>query len=351
MGDVTGKGLEVAALSAMVRFFVEARTWDSERPGEVLAQTDRLLQRPAAELELRDRLHGRDRRRDAALGQRRARAAVAAASRRPEVLKATGVPLGVEASAYYEERETPFGPGDMLFASTDGLIEARRDGSFFGERPPAGRPGRARPHAEPARARRPRLPRGRGVGAAARRRRGHPRPAPVAVIRRERRRPARRRRRSSPSTSTLVRERLGDAFVPTEQIFATDDDFVGDGAAWLVVYEGDSAVACGGLRPLGPGVAEIKRMFVTARARGRGHARTLLAELERLAARRRARARAPLHDRGPARGARPLRRVRLSTGGASPRSTGASTCGWRSGSDAARGSPRRAARARDPRIR
>ena len=82
----------------------------------------------------------------------------------------------------------------------------------------------------------------------------------------------------------LVRERLGDDFVPTEQIFATEDDFDGPGAAWLVIYDGDSAVACGGVRPLGPGVAEIKRMFVTAPARGRGHARALLAELERLAA-------------------------------------------------------------------
>ncbi len=43
-------------------------------------------------------------------------------------------------------------------------------------------------------------------------------------------------------------------------------------------------MACGGLRPLAPGVGEIKRMFVTASARGRGHARALLAELERLAA-------------------------------------------------------------------
>lgn len=81
----------------------------------------------------------------------------------------------------------------------------------------------------------------------------------------------------------LVRERLGEAFVPTAQIFATEDDFDGAGAAWLVLYEGDVAVACGGLRTLAPGVGEIKRMFVTAAARGRGHARTLLAELERLA--------------------------------------------------------------------
>jgi GNAT superfamily N-acetyltransferase len=82
----------------------------------------------------------------------------------------------------------------------------------------------------------------------------------------------------------LVRARLGDAFVPTAEIFATEDDFHGAGAAWLVLYDGDAAVACGGLRPLGPGVAEVKRMFVTAAARGRGHARTLLTELERLAA-------------------------------------------------------------------
>ena len=50
-----------------------------------------------------------------------------------EALKATGVPLGVEAAASYVERETAFGPGDVLFASTDGLIEARRGSAFFGE--------------------------------------------------------------------------------------------------------------------------------------------------------------------------------------------------------------------------
>ncbi len=82
----------------------------------------------------------------------------------------------------------------------------------------------------------------------------------------------------------LVAERLGGAFVPTEEIFATEDDFAAAGAAWLVGYDGEVAVACGGVRRLAPGVAEIKRMFVTAPARRRGHARALLAELERLAA-------------------------------------------------------------------
>jgi phosphoserine phosphatase RsbU/P len=134
VGDVTGKGLEVAALSAMVRFFVEARSWDSERPGEILAQTDRLLggRLPSASFVT------------AFMGViadgtlRWANAGHAPPTLlRPggdEALKATGVPLGVEAGALYEEHETPFGLGDVLFASTDGLIEARRDGSFFGER-------------------------------------------------------------------------------------------------------------------------------------------------------------------------------------------------------------------------
>jgi GNAT superfamily N-acetyltransferase len=81
----------------------------------------------------------------------------------------------------------------------------------------------------------------------------------------------------------LVRERLGDAFNPSEDIFATEAAFDGPGTAWLVVYADGVPVACGGLRPLAAGVAEIKRMFVTAAARGRGHGRALLAELERRA--------------------------------------------------------------------
>jgi GNAT superfamily N-acetyltransferase len=81
----------------------------------------------------------------------------------------------------------------------------------------------------------------------------------------------------------LVRARLGDDFTPSEDIFATEGAFDGPGTAWLVLYEDGVAIACGGLRPLGAGVGEIKRMFVTAAARGRGHGRALLAELERRA--------------------------------------------------------------------
>jgi GNAT superfamily N-acetyltransferase len=81
----------------------------------------------------------------------------------------------------------------------------------------------------------------------------------------------------------LVRERAGSGFEPSERIFGTVDVFRGPNAAWIVLYDDGTPVACAGLRELEPGVAEIKRMFVTARARGRGHARRLLAELERIA--------------------------------------------------------------------
>lgn len=73
----------------------------------------------------------------------------------------------------------------------------------------------------------------------------------------------------------LVRERLGPEFQPTEEIFGSAADF----DTWLVLYEDGRPVGCGGLRG-----DEIKRMFVTAAARGRGHGRRLLAELEAIAA-------------------------------------------------------------------
>jgi len=59
-------------------------------------------------------------------------------------------------------------------------------------------------------------------------------------------------------------------------------EFVPPGGLFLVAYEGGAAAGCGGWRAHGSD-AEIKRMYVTPAARGRGLARRLLAELERTA--------------------------------------------------------------------
>jgi GNAT superfamily N-acetyltransferase len=52
---------------------------------------------------------------------------------------------------------------------------------------------------------------------------------------------------------------------------------------FVVGFEDGVAVCCGGIKRLPDGACEIKKMFVAPDARGRGVARGLLAELERLA--------------------------------------------------------------------
>ncbi|MEA2194561.1 MAG: hypothetical protein QOG42_995, partial [Solirubrobacteraceae bacterium] len=142
VGDVSGKGIEVAAVSAMVRFFVEARTWDADCPGQVLAQANAILRR---------RLPGGVAMVTAFLGVvdggtlRYANAGhvpplVAAAGTgtgeavaRLRELPTTGLPLGVDDDVVYEVCELPLAPGALLFASTDGLVEARRGGELYGQ--------------------------------------------------------------------------------------------------------------------------------------------------------------------------------------------------------------------------
>jgi ribosomal protein S18 acetylase RimI-like enzyme len=77
---------------------------------------------------------------------------------------------------------------------------------------------------------------------------------------------------------------------PDETPFTTAD-FSPPNGAFLVGYLADDAVAMGGWRFRPPGVpdvaqrpAEIKRMFVAERVRGRGFARIVLAALEASAA-------------------------------------------------------------------
>jgi GNAT superfamily N-acetyltransferase len=53
--------------------------------------------------------------------------------------------------------------------------------------------------------------------------------------------------------------------------------------SYVALVEGGRPVAGGGLRPLGDGVGEVKRMYVVPDRRGRGLARRLLAEIEALA--------------------------------------------------------------------
>ena len=173
----------------------------------------------------------------------------------------------------------------MLFAATDGLLETRRERKFFGDErleELLSEHGRTTPPQQLAEL----------IFAAAQEW------APVLhddvvvlVLRRAPEVEVREEPASSPAAQALygeyqalIRERLGAHFQPIEDIFATERVFEEPRSAFLVLYARGRPVACGGLRSLGPELAEIKRMFVTAGARREGHARRLLAELEARAA-------------------------------------------------------------------
>jgi GAF domain-containing protein len=132
VGDVAGKGVETAALSAMVRFFVEARSWDAASPAAVLEQTNAMLlgRLPSDSFVT------------AFLGVLSPRALrYCNAGHQPPLLASTdgvrplaghGLPLGVDDRPRYGECELRLRDGDLVFAYTDGLIEARRGGEIYG---------------------------------------------------------------------------------------------------------------------------------------------------------------------------------------------------------------------------
>ena len=134
IGDVAGKGAAAAGSSAMTRFFVEARSWDGAGPGEVLAQTGAML---------RDRLPADTFVTAFMAVLRGGELRYANAGHLPPLLmradgvtapiQARGLPLGIEAETAYEERVLTLEPGDLLYAYTDGLTEARRHGEMLGE--------------------------------------------------------------------------------------------------------------------------------------------------------------------------------------------------------------------------
>jgi GAF domain-containing protein len=150
VGDVAGKGVENAALSAMVRFFVEARSWDTRSPAAVLEQANAMLMGRLPPDSFVTAFYG------VLKGVAPVRAEPApsraaspglllwaGAGHLPPIhvsgpcvrtLEPHGLPLGVERSPGYGESELELAPGDLVFAFTDGLVEARRERETYGTR-------------------------------------------------------------------------------------------------------------------------------------------------------------------------------------------------------------------------
>jgi GAF domain-containing protein len=131
IGDVAGKGLETAALSAMVRFFIEARSWDSPDACVVLSEANAMLLTRLPSDTFVTAFLG-------LLTPGRLRYCNAGhlpplvVSGQPEPLEGHGLPLGIDDSPGYVESELRLEPGDLMFAYTDGLLEARSGAEVFG---------------------------------------------------------------------------------------------------------------------------------------------------------------------------------------------------------------------------
>jgi GNAT superfamily N-acetyltransferase len=80
-----------------------------------------------------------------------------------------------------------------------------------------------------------------------------------------------------------IERRLGAPFDRAQYPGPTPEELEPPRGLLLIAFDGDDPVACGAVRVIRPGVAEIKRMYVAPRARGRGLGRNLLRELERAA--------------------------------------------------------------------
>jgi len=141
IGDVRGKGVEAASVTALARYTIRAITMKDDRPSEVLAALNEAMLRQLPEdrfctaacirLEPEDGSPG--------VGLDVSRAGhppplLVSTDGTVEEVGCTGRVLGVFSDAELENSSLRLMPGEALVLYTDGITEARSpDGGFFGE--------------------------------------------------------------------------------------------------------------------------------------------------------------------------------------------------------------------------
>lgn len=136
VGDVSGKGVEAAGITAMVRYVTEGLTACESDPSRVLTMlNDRILDRVPdgafVTMVLVTVDPGRERLRWCSAGH--VAPLLVGATGEVTPLGVSGPPCGAFPDVAYPASAAAFAPGDTLLCFTDGVIEARRDGEEFGE--------------------------------------------------------------------------------------------------------------------------------------------------------------------------------------------------------------------------
>ena len=137
IGDVSGKGLEAAVLTSVIKDTIHALAHDVSSPAQVMTRANVALGRAAKLPEFASVFFGILETRTASMTYCCAGhppAALLTADGDVALLETTSPVIGAFEDLEYAERSTPLAPGERVFLYTDGVTEARAaDGSFFGE--------------------------------------------------------------------------------------------------------------------------------------------------------------------------------------------------------------------------
>jgi len=135
VGDVSGKGVEAASDAFLVTQSMRCLAFEYKYPKHIMSRINNIVYAESAGgffitmavliLELRaNRL---------AYSNAGNYYPLICSSSGCQFLTEQGVVLGISSNEIYEQEELDFKKGDTLLLYTDGLVEARRDGEFFGE--------------------------------------------------------------------------------------------------------------------------------------------------------------------------------------------------------------------------
>ena len=136
IGDISGKGLEAATLTSLVKNIIKAYAYEESTPALVMAKTNDTVMKTFAPSMFATVFFG-------ILNTRSGRLTYCAAGHPPAlVIRKTGhvstldrasPVIGAFAGQEYVDDERTLAKADILFAYTDGVTEARRRTRFFGQ--------------------------------------------------------------------------------------------------------------------------------------------------------------------------------------------------------------------------
>ncbi|MCL4499613.1 MAG: SpoIIE family protein phosphatase, partial [Chloroflexi bacterium] len=136
IGDVSGKGLEAATITAMAKNTIRAYALEDSKPGSVLQRSNKAVFRQTDPMNFITAFYG-------LLDAESGRLTYSVSGHPPavlcrphcggEVLESGSLPLGIFAESRYPVYEIHLEPGSHIILYTDGLSEARRGAELFGE--------------------------------------------------------------------------------------------------------------------------------------------------------------------------------------------------------------------------